>query len=515
MVARQKGPLAMLSGLLLSVLTWVTWGTPEPPQPTPPSPPKPAAEATLSVGDARHLLGRAGFGGSLEEIRHFEKLTRAQAVDQLLETCRTEAQTPAPKWAREPQRSKPRSQMTPEERKQLLRDRRRMNADLKKWWYREMLETSSPLTERMTLFWHNHFTSSLRKVKQPVLIYRQNVLLRKHALGNFREVTKAIARDPAMMIYLDTVSNNKSKPNENFARELLELFTMGEGNYTEADVKEAARAFTGWKVNRRTGEYRFARARHDFGPKKFLGRSGRFNGDQIVDVIFEQPQTATYITTKLWTAFINEAPDAAEVARLAQVFRGASYEMKPLLRALLLSDHFWKPENRGRLVKSPVDLIVGASRSLGMSLSAPDNTLRVARSLQQDLFNPPNVKGWPGGPTWITATTLLRREQLLRSVGISRSERRSSRGPSSGDSSPDAMEPDTMNPAPSSRPKTQNKGPSSAAEWYQSLGSEPAVRARRAAEILLPLPPTEALVESKNPLTALRQILLDPTFQLK
>jgi uncharacterized protein (DUF1800 family) len=225
-----------------------------------------------------------------------------------------------------------------------------------------MLATRSPLTERMTLFWHNHFVSSQQKVRYTRLMYEQNVLLRRHAVGNFGELLHAVSKDPAMVIYLDSASNRKGKPNENFAREVMELFTLGEGNYSEQDIKEAARAFTGWSVDPDSGEFMFRRPAHDDGVKTVLGRSGNFDGDAVLDILLAQPQTAEFIVSKLWREFVSPAPDAMEVKRIARMFRDNRYNIKVALRALLTADAFYAPQNRAVLIKSPVELIVGTLR---------------------------------------------------------------------------------------------------------------------------------------------------------
>lgn len=259
----------------------------------------------VTIDEARHLLSRMTFGGSWAAIQILTNKDYEAAVKHLLDQGRQQPQTPSPEWINQTlMRSKQRKQLSEVERKELRKELRRRAMDLKAWWFKEMVQTDSPISEQMTLFWHNHFTSSLKKVKFPGLMYRQNLLLREHALGNFRNLVHAVAQDPAMIIYLDNVSNVKGKPNENFARELLELFTLGEGHYTEQDIKEAARAFTGWSIDRRNGQYRFVRRRHDYGTKTFMGRTGNFNGDDIIDIVLDQPGAAVYVTEKFWREFI-------------------------------------------------------------------------------------------------------------------------------------------------------------------------------------------------------------------
>jgi uncharacterized protein (DUF1800 family) len=216
-----------------------------------------------------------------------------------------------------------------------------------------------------------------------------------------------------MVVYLDNVSNRTGSPNENFAREVMELFTLGEGHYGERDIKEAARAFTGWSLDRRTGEFRFYRFLHDGGEKTVLGRHGRFDGDEVLDILLAQPATAEFITTKILREFVSLDPDPAEVARLATGFRASGYDIKSLLRALFTSQAFYAPERRAVLVKSPVEFTVGTLRRFDIHPQDLRPLALANRNLGQDLFGPPNVKGWPGGEAWINSSTLLARRQLL------------------------------------------------------------------------------------------------------
>jgi uncharacterized protein (DUF1800 family) len=280
---------------------------------------------TLSADDARHLLVRTGFAALPSEIAKFEGLTRSEAVRRILAGTRTEAATAPPGWTKDAPVLRGPGRMASEEERRAYRVKRvEEGLQLVGWWYREMANTPSPLTERITLFWHNHFTSAFRKVRAPLLLYRQNVTLRQHALGNFAKLVHAMAADPAMIVYLDSLQNRRGYPNENFARELLELFTLGEGQgYTETDIKEAARAFTGWSLERETASYRFRPFLHDDGEKTFMGRSGRFNGTDIIEIVLKQPRVAEYIAEKAWREFISEKADAAEAKRIAAKFRAS------------------------------------------------------------------------------------------------------------------------------------------------------------------------------------------------
>ena len=452
----------------------------------------PMAAAGIGFEEARHLLGRTGFGGRWEQIQVFKSMDHAQAVTTILKQTRTRAQTPPPEWVNEPLMSRKQiKQLSPEERKKLRQQWRRRSFELKAWWFHEMVQTDAPFSEQMTLFWHNHFTSGLRKVKSPKLIYSQNLLLRQHALGNFRQLIHGVAKDPAMIIYLDNAFNQKGKPNENFARELLELFTLGEGYYTETDVKEAARAFTGWTIDRRTGKFRFVRRRHDYGAKTFMGRTGSFNGDDIINIVLEQPRVATHITTKLWQTFVSQTPDEQEIDRLAEVLRTNAYELKPLMQALLTSKAFRDPQTHGAMIKSPVDLIVGTLRVFQFPMGDGRGIVLASRRLGQDLMDPPNVKGWPGGTQWISSDTLMMRRQIMD---------RFLRG----------ME---MQQA------GKNAGTTAAANMSPQMASSPLFKKsltdQTVTRVLLPLPPISPPQALTDRQALISQLVQDPVYQLK
>ena len=381
------------------------------------------AATAIGFDEARHLLSRASFGVTPAEIHALEALDYTQAVDRLLADPRREAVTPAPEWiGMGPAELKGRQRAAEAERKKGIDGKklevvlpvREQGRELKNWWVEEMIATDQPLVERMTLFWHGHFTSSLAKVRYPSSLFRQNALFRREALGNYATLLRAVARDPAMLIYLDGRGSVARQPNENFARELLELFTLGEGNYGEADIKAAARAFTGWSVDRESGAFVDQPGRHDDGQKAFLGKSGRFGGDEILKILLAHPRTAEMIVEKLWREFVSLRPDPVEVTRLAAGFRQGGYEIRPLMRELFLSAAFRDRANRGALIKSPVDLIVGSVHVLGLPVPEKTGLVRMLQGLGQVPFNPPNVKGWAGGESWISTYTLLLRQQFVR-----------------------------------------------------------------------------------------------------
>ncbi len=283
---------------------------------------------------------------------------------------------------------------------------------MQRWWLYRMVHSERQLLEKMTYFWHDHFATSVSTVRQVVLgeqpyMMIQNELLREYALGNFKEMVEMIARDPAMLVWLDNRSNVKEHPNENWGRELLELFTMGVGNYTDQDVVEAARAFTGWGLNRWAGEFSFFPGQHDYGMKTFLGETGPFDGDDIIDIIFEQDVTAQFITRKLLEFFVYPDPSEELIADLAVVLRENDYEIRPLMRAIFKHPEFYSDRAYRSLIKSPVDLFVGLFRELGMS--DPVFLPRIMRTTGQKLFAPPDVSGWTSGVGWINTTTLLAR----------------------------------------------------------------------------------------------------------
>jgi uncharacterized protein (DUF1800 family) len=496
----------------------------------------------LGYDDARHLLGRTGFGPSEAEVRAYAPLTRDAAVTRLLAEARTRALTPPPASAIAPGPLRPSGEVeaSAEARKAFVRQQQKEALELRAWWVGEMLATPSPLTERMTLFWHNHFVSAQPKVRVSRLMYRQNVTLRAHALGNFSTLLHAIAKDPAMLVYLDGVRNRKGSPNENFAREVMELFTLGEGRYTEQDVKEAARAFTGWSVDRETGAFVFRPFLHDGGVKTVLGTVGRFDGDAVLDILLARPETAEYLTAKLWREFVSPEPDAKETRRIAARFRESGYDIRVALRLILTCDAFYAPVNRGVLVKSPIDFVVGTLHTLEIRPDRPLPFAIAAAGIGQNLFSPPNVKGWPGGETWINTTTLLARKQFVDR--LTRADEMPARlamaattsagvedpgmGPGTGGESDVARaSPSTTSPdgqaARARRVALQmERGLSGvhfdSAHWIaQFPGATPVERAAWAQRLLVPIEPQKPADLTADPLALVRGLVLDAAFELK
>ncbi len=371
---------------------------------------------------AAHLYRRAGFGGLPEELDWAVALGREAAVDRLvdfervsvapLESVLSRFDFDLTTWY-EPG-TDPRGQQF---------------GRLLMWWALRMTHTPRPLEEKMTLFWHGHFTASNAKLDSPFLLYRQNQLFRSRGMGRFREFLVAVSTDPAMLAWLDNASNVKDAPNENFARELMELFTMGIGHYAQRDVTEAARALTGWTF---TGDrdvdylFGFDPSIHDDGLKTFLGNAGHFDGNDICAILAARPETASFMTRKLARFFLGREPRAALARRLTDVWVESSGEIRKIVREVLLSDDFDESTDQTDMIKSPTELLVGAFRGLGSRDEIPSGDLdattgvvfaMLGAALGQFLFVPPSVAGWPGGRAWInTGSYLMRMFAISRLV---------------------------------------------------------------------------------------------------
>src|SRR5688572_13303324 len=346
-----------------------------------------SADPQLGNHAAKLLLTRAGFAPADADVATYARLTHRAAVDRLLAGAVTSTVTPPPVWINE-RLIPPRElrAMSDEARRAELQKQVRMGLELRGWWLREMVATPSPLTERMTLFWHNHFVSAQPKVRYTQLMYRQNVLLRRHALGRFDELLHAIAKDPAMLIYLDSATNRRGSPNENFAREVMELFTLGEGHYSEHDIKQAARAFTGWSIDLDSGNYMFRRMLHDGGEKTVFGRTGNFDGDAVLDILLMQPASAEFIVRKLWREFVSPQPDEARVKAIAAQFRAGGWNIAQPVRALLLQPEVIARDEDNALVKSPAELVAGLVRQSGGELVQPVAAAVALAGMGQNLF---------------------------------------------------------------------------------------------------------------------------------
>ena len=388
---------------------------------------------------AAHLLNRAGFGGT---PAHFDSLVRsgmAASVRCLVDGPASPVPAPAPDWAhptdflalREEVRRA--AQMAPPPaanpaadavknpaRRAVFQQHQRQQfdeiLDLGWWWLDRMRQSADPLEEKMTLFWHGHFATSSQKVKDSYLMYRQNQTFREHARGNFGVLVKAVSRDPAMIQWLDLRESRAAHPNENFAREVMELFTLGEGHYTEKDVTEGARAFTGYRIDPRDSSFRFDPQQHDNTPKTFLGRNDILDGDQAIDTILAQPACARYLADKLWTFFASDEPAPAVVDALAGTLRVHRYEMRPVLHQMFTSQEFYSPAVMHTQIKSPVQWIVQNTRMLEIELPPKGPLMNALRQMGQVPFYPPSVKGWDGGKAWISTSTLLTRYNLAAAL---------------------------------------------------------------------------------------------------
>jgi uncharacterized protein (DUF1800 family) len=354
------------------------------------------ASIALDRSSAIHLLNRTGFGVELNLLPEMMSRSKIEAVDYLLDHTSNTPRIPAPDLASH--------QKTSSEAQRL-----------RSWWVSEMLNTPSPLTERMTLFWHGHFTSQLKKVKDPNLMLQQNLLFRRLGLGKFEDLLRAVAQDPAMLVYLGNTKSNKNNPNENFARELLELYTLGEGHYSEADVIAAAQAFTGWRVDS-DKKFKFVARQHDNSDKTFMGAKGDLNGEEVIVEILAQPALATFIVGKFWREFVAPLPSKTTQESLAAGFRASEYDLKRLLRSVLLSENFWAEENRAALVKSPAELVVGVYRYLQVPVEDVYLVVRQLKQMGQNIFEPPDVSGWQGGIAWLDSTSVLAREHFLKGM---------------------------------------------------------------------------------------------------
>jgi len=401
----------------------------------------------LAPGDwndekAKHLLERAGFGATPEDVQRLARLTPSQAVKQMVRYASIPDKFKAfedsgahdaglePFAASRPAATdlakatgealgvkvKPggnrRVQQVADRYLYWLRVSRLETHRLGYWWANRMLTTPRPFQEKMTLFWHGHFATTEEKVRDYRKLHIQNELLRQHATGKFRDLMVAVAKDPAMLSFLDAGVNLKGAPNENFAREIMELFTMGVGNYTEQDIKEAARAFTGWNYN----DLRFVinPQQHDDDEKTILSRTGRFTGEQVIDILLAQPVTAEFLAGKLYRYFVREDLSPAFQQRLGKLLRDSNYDIAAFMETLLLSKDFYSQASVATRIKPPVELLISTYKKMGLTAvpGIPDFNEQ-SEMLGQKLFYPPNVAGWAHGRSWITPGLLLARGNVI------------------------------------------------------------------------------------------------------
>ncbi len=406
----------------------------------------PIAASDWNAERAAHLLDRAGFGGTPADVARLAAMTPQQAVDSLVDYERIADPAPpfeesgiwdrgmdpfppsradAVRQARErgealgvqalPDGTQRRLQPVVDKFFYGLRANAIETQRLGVWWAARMLTTRRPLEEKLTLFWHGHFATGDAKVRDYRMMLRQNEMLRRNAEGTLRALLVGILKDPAMLVFLDNGENVKAHPNENFGRELLELFTMGVGHYGERDVREAARAFTGWTND--VLAFRFDASQHDFGEKTFLGRRGPLDGNDIVDAILAQPATGEFVAAKIYRHFVRDEMSPAVRAELGRRFAASGYQIKPLLKRIFLSKDFYSQPSVATQIKSPVVLVISTYRKMGLrELPTIPDFGRLTGALGQTLFDPPNVAGWAGGRTWITPATLMQRGNLFRDV---------------------------------------------------------------------------------------------------
>lgn len=379
----------------------------------------PLPNSRWNPATAAHLLRRAGFGGTPAEITALADRTPAEAVASLWAVKRAVSPPDRP-WAKpDPNRAAfiAKLRSAPAAERQMLQGQQRRQAmaaivEMQQWWLHQMTVGPDFLGEKLVLFWHGHFATSIRKVREPYMMWRQNELFRRLGRGSWKELLQAVVRDPAMLIWLDQARSRKEHPNENLARELMELFTLGEGHYSEKDVTEAARALTGVSLSRGALEPVFRPAFHDDGLKSVLGVTGPLRSEDLIDAILAAPQADPFITSKLWAFYAGAPPDSKLAAALAEEFRACGRSIEPFLRAVFVSAEFYQPGLVGRQIKSPVHWLVSACRQLERDLPPSPVSSLILRALGQDLFAPPNVKGWEGGPSWINTNTLLARHNL-------------------------------------------------------------------------------------------------------
>ncbi len=371
---------------------------------------RPSASDPWNRKWAAHLYRRAGFGANEEELGDAERMGFDATLDRLMHG------QPGMEYMRD----------VLQDAGRVAGERDDTGDELRAWWLYAMLFGGHPLREKMTLFWHNHFATSIAKVQNARLMFQQNCTLRTHALGKFGAMLQAVSRDPAMLIWLDSNRNVKGKPNENYARELMELFSLGVGNYTEHDVRQAARAFTGWHSDGET--FHFDPRMHDFGPKTFLGRTGPWDGGDIVRIILEQPAAARFLVRKLYHVLISEnaEPSAALLEPLCVSFRRSDYDIASLVRTMLSSRLFFSQHAFRRRIKNPVEYVVGTVHAVYRlyGVTAPDEyrplpprlLVRWVNGMGQPLFAPPNVKGWPGAQAWLNTSTVLERDNFAAAI---------------------------------------------------------------------------------------------------
>ena len=366
----------------------------------------------------KHLYNRAGFGISYEELQNLSKKSYKTVVKEMFIEARrsddlktvddTETRNQMMMQAGLYKKKNQLTEAEKQQRKEIIRQQNNKSRELNIHFVEKMINSKASLREKMTLFWHGHFACRSRV---PLYAQQLNNIQRDKGLGDFKTLLMQVSQSPAMLAYLNNQQNRKGHPNENFARELMELFTIGRGNYTEQDVKESARSFTGWTYDK-DGEFLFRKNLHDEEAKTFFGKKGNFDGESIIDALLENPKTAEFISKKAYRFFVNDTPNETHVKELASHFYNSKYNIADLMEKIFLSDWFFSKENIGNKIKSPAELIVGLSRQFYVTYNKPQVLLQLQSSLGQYLFNPPNVAGWPGGQSWIDSSSLMLRMRI-------------------------------------------------------------------------------------------------------
>lgn len=365
----------------------------------------------------KHLYNRACFGISYTELTKLSKRNIDKVVAKLFEEPRKDdslALVDTTESKREllvQAGLYSKKELTDEEKKlrqEIVRMQNEISRDLNIAWVTKMINTENPLREKMTLFWHGHFAC---RSNNPMFAQQLNNIQRQNGLGSFKTLLVEVSKSAAMLQYLNNQQNRKGKPNENFARELMELFTLGRGNYTEQDIKESAKSFTGWMYDK-DGTFIFRKNQHDEGVKTFFGKTGNFEGENIIDIILEKPQAAEFIARKVYKFFVNDNPNEAHVKELGNHFYNSKYDIAELMKKMFTADWFYSPENVGTKIKSPAEFLVGLSREFFVTYNKPQVLIQLQSSLGQYLFNPPNVAGWPGGQSWIDSSSLMLRMRI-------------------------------------------------------------------------------------------------------
>ncbi|GAB3962680.1 DUF1800 domain-containing protein [Spirosoma harenae] len=368
-----------------------------------------------AIARIRYLYSRAGFGATPSELEDAAHKSLKKVVRQLVKDSDSiaELQVVEPdqnETKRELKGMFRNGQLDRDMLKERIRDNAEKVRDLNLQWLDQMSTGKAALREKMALFWHGHFACRTQG-RNPLFMQQYANVLRQNALGKLSDLLMAVSKSPAMLQFLNNQQNRKNAPNENFAREVMELFTLGRGNYSEHDIKEAARAFTGWQFTP-DGQFIFRQQVHDDGEKTIFGKIGNFKGEDIIAMLLDNKQTARFITAKIYRYFVNETEDKKQVEELTEQFFKSGYDIAGLMETIFTSDWFYDAKNVGAHIKSPVELLVGMRRTLSVQFEQPQSQVFVQRTLGQILFYPPNVAGWPGGKNWIDSSSLLFRMQL-------------------------------------------------------------------------------------------------------